>query len=129
MSDTLADIESLCRGMRRSAARGDWEAVEAALSERDRLVRELIDEAGAAACEGELRRLLDQDREMLALARDARDAVAAELRQLDNGRKAVHAYGGALTRQSRRSIADAATSATDPAEAVDRPDRLDPLDV
>lgn len=125
MSDTLAGIESLCSGMRRSAARGDWEAVEAALAERDRLVRELIDESGAAACADELRRLLDQDREMLALARDARDAVAAELRQLDNGRKAVHAYGGAMNRQSRRSIA---TAAADYANTAGGPDRLDPVD-
>ena len=79
-------------------------------------------------CADALRRLLEQDREVLTLAREARDAVAAELRQLDNGRKAVHAYGGALNRQSRRSIANAANSAADPAEDLDRSERLDPVD-
>jgi len=44
------------------------------------------------------------------MARKARDAVAAELRQLDDGRKAVHAYGG-QNRQSRRTIANSANSA------------------
>ncbi|WP_405233760.1 flagellar protein FliT [Lentisalinibacter salinarum] len=109
MTRALAEIESLSDEMRRCAGQGDWEAVEAALTARDGLVRELLAGPGAADHAEELRRLLDQDGEILALARKARDAVAAELRQLDNGRKAVQAYGG-HNRQSRRSIVGSADS-------------------
>ena len=110
MSTALAEIESLSRGLRRSAGQGDWQAVQAALTERDRLVRELLAGPDAAGCAGALRRMLDGDREVVTLARDARDAVAAELRKLDDGRKAVHAYGG-HNRQSRRTIANSANPA------------------
>ncbi len=104
MTPALAEIESLSDEMRRCAGQHDWEAVEAALTARDGLVRQLLNGPGVADHAGELRRLLEQDGEILALARKARDAVAGELRQLDNGRKAVQAYGGA-NRQSRRTIA------------------------
>ncbi|WP_405222769.1 flagellar protein FliT [Lentisalinibacter sediminis] len=115
MTRALAEIESLSDEMRRCAGQGDWEAVGAALTARDGLVRELLAGPPAADHADPLRRLLEQDGEILAMARKARDAVAAELRQLDNGRKAVHAYGG-QNRQSRRSIANAANS-LDPTEA------------
>ena len=138
MTTALAEIESLSRGMRRAAGRGDWQAVQAALGERDRLVRDLLAGPEAAGCAGALRRLLEQDREVLVLARDARDAVAAELRRLDDGRKAVQAYGGASNRQSRRSIATANTAEpgryADAADETDGHDghtghgRLDPLE-
>ncbi|HZX23850.1 MAG TPA: flagellar protein FliT [Woeseiaceae bacterium] len=118
MKRALAEIESLTDEMRRCAGQGEWEAVEAALTARDGLVRGLLAGPRAAHHADELRRLLEQDGEILALARKARDAVAAELRQLDNGRKAVHAYGG-QNRQSRRTIASSASSADslDPTEA------------
>ncbi len=123
MSTALAEIESLSRGLRRSAGQGDWQAVQAALTERDRLVRELLAGPDAAGCAGALRRMLDGDREVVTLARDARDAVAAELRKLDDGRKAVHAYGGGVNRQSRRSIATASTA--DPDRYADAGDETD----
>jgi hypothetical protein len=132
VTTALAEIESLSRGMRQAAGRADWQAVETALGERDRLVRDLLSGPDAAGCAGALRRLLEQDREILALARDARDAVAAELRRLDDGRKAVQAYGGASNRQSRRSIATASTA--EPGRYADETDghaghgRLDPLE-
>lgn len=112
MTEALAGIRSLTNEMRRAAEQGDWEAVEAGLSDRDRLLRELLARPDAVHYADELGRLPEQDREIVALARRARDAVAAELRQLDNGRKAVHAYGGSPTRQSRRSLADADTDFT-----------------
>lgn len=112
MTRALAGIESLSDEMRRCAEQGDWEAVEAALTARDGLVRELLTGTSAADLADELRRLLERDAEILALARKARDAVAAELRQLDNGRKAVQAYGGqnGHNRQSRRTIAGSVNS-------------------
>jgi len=124
VSQALAEIEALSAGMRRSAGRADWEAVEAALSERDRLVRQFLAAADPVECAEELRRLLNRDREILALARDARDAVAAELRRLDDGRKAVHAYGGSPNRRSRRTIATATTTDRTPAaDSADRSER------
>jgi len=126
VTTALAEIESLSRGMRRAAGRGDWQAVEAALGERDRLVRDLLAGPDAAGCAGALRRLLDEDGETLALARNARDAVAAELRRLDDGRKAVQAYGGTPNRQSRRSIATASTA--DPRRCADAADETDGRD-
>lgn len=118
MTRALAEIEALSDQMRRCAGQGDWEAVEAALTARDGLVRELLVGGGAADHADELSRLLDRDGEILAMARKARDSVAAELRQLDNGRKAVQAYGGQShqnrqnrqNRRSRRTLANSADS-------------------
>lgn len=112
MNADATDIEALNRDLGRHAAEEDWTALADGLARRDGLVRELVAGTSDPAMLARLlERLLADTRELMALAGAARDRVGAELRRLDEGRRAVQAYGDALPRSSRRDLAERAADA------------------
>lgn len=97
----VAEILDLSREMQRCAECEDWTRVQEILTHRDALTRS-AEPAELARC---LESLLAETREVLELARAAKSRIAGQLRQLDEGRKAVRAYGETGPQNSREEIA------------------------
>lgn len=93
----LDSLLSLTRELLGCAQAGDWERAMALESERRPLIRAAFTTEKPAGCDAErqavIREILDTDQMVMALARRQRDDLQAQLRELGQGRSALHAYG------------------------------------
>lgn len=95
--DSLGEVLSLTTAMLDCARTQDWAGVANLESTRAALLRDVFEQHGVYTPEqlADLaRQLLEFDRELIALGTQARDAVAGELNQLRQARRAHDAYSG-----------------------------------
>lgn len=91
----VTEVLSLTAAMLDSARAQDWASVANLEATRAVLLHEVFEQSGLYAPEqlaGLAQQLLDSDRELIDLGTQARDAVAGELTQLRQQRRAHEAY-------------------------------------
>ncbi|MFZ5620716.1 MAG: flagellar protein FliT [Pseudomonadota bacterium] len=96
-SFSLDSLLSLTRELLGSAEAGDWERVTILEGERRPLIHAIFP-ADAAVGDDSYRRaaireILEADRQVMDLARQQRDRLQLQLRDLGHGRSALRAYG------------------------------------
>ena len=96
-SGSFSDLLSLSERMLESAGRGDWDEVQALEARRRPLVEACFslretppDAAGMAE---QMRRIIDLDRRLMAIAGRAREKAGAALGSMHRGRLATEVYG------------------------------------
>lgn len=95
MSPGLAEILFLSTAMPDAAREQDWVAVTNLEAARDALLKTVLegsDRPAADAVAAMMRKVLDSDRQLIELGKQARDGISAELAQLRQSRKARSAY-------------------------------------
>jgi len=95
---TLDALLSLTQALLGSAKAGDWERVTVLESERRPLIYAAFAAGGVAVGDNPdrqavIREILDADRQVMDLARQQRDDLQSQLRDLGYGKSALRAYG------------------------------------
>lgn len=89
----------LTQAMLAAAEQRDWDRLAELEAERSRLVAACFDPShssvDANAMVGCIRRMLDLDRQVIAIAEDGLRDIADELAGIERGRRARRAYGNA----------------------------------
>lgn len=95
--ELLDRVLDLSRRMTTAGEAGEWEQVVALEAERSPLLTAAFDrtEAVAPVEAGQIQAILACDKQLMGLTLTARDGAAAELGQLQRGRKGTQAYQSA----------------------------------
>lgn len=98
-SQDAEKLLALTQAMLAAAERRDWERLAALEAERSGLVAACFEpprsSRDSAAMVGCIRRMLDLDRRVIALAENGLRDLAGEIADLERGRRARRAYGDA----------------------------------